>query len=107
MRAASQRSAPERTCNADNQGSASTTASDGAILIVRWGKTTREQVAAAVNAIEQVDGTLLGTVMNFVPSSRRRYSYKYNYGYGYGYNSGYGESRPKRADTVSQPQITP
>lgn len=88
-------------------GAIVTAASDGAILIVRWGKTTREQVAAAVNAIEQVDGALLGTVMNFVPSSRRRYSYKYNYGYGYGYNAGYGDSRPKRPDAVSQPQITP
>jgi capsular exopolysaccharide synthesis family protein len=65
------------------------TASDGAILVVRWGKTTREQLAAATAAITQVDGVVLGTVMNFVPSSRRRYGYKYNYGYGYGYGAGY------------------
>ncbi len=73
-------------------GAIVTTASDGCILVVRWGKTTREQLAAASKAIAQVDGEVLGTVMNFVPTSRRRYSYKYNYGYGYGYSSGYGES---------------
>ncbi len=73
-------------------GAIVTTASDGAILVVRWGKTTREQLAAASKAITQVDGEILGTVMNFVPTSRRRYSYKYNYGYGYGYSSGYGEA---------------
>jgi len=76
-------------------GAIVTTVSDGAILIVRWGKTTREQLIAATNAIEQVDGRILGTVMNFVPSTRRRYSYKYNYGYGYGYGHGYGASGDK------------
>ncbi|MDI1290702.1 MAG: polysaccharide biosynthesis tyrosine autokinase, partial [bacterium] len=73
-------------------GAIVTTASDGCILVVRWGRTTREQLSAASKAIAQVDGEVLGTVMNFVPTSRRRYSYKYNYGYGYGYSSGYGES---------------
>ena len=81
-------------------GAILTTASDGAIFVVRWGKTTREQLAAAAKAIAQVDGAILGTVMNFVPSSRRRYSYKYNYGYGYGYASGYSDGG-REPDDVS------
>ncbi len=85
-------------------GAVVTTITDGAILVVRWGKTTREQLAAAVTAVDQVDGEILGTVMNFVPSSRSRYSYKYNYGYGYGYSSGYGgSSRKGKGPTVPVP----
>ncbi|MHB8796166.1 MAG: tyrosine-protein kinase domain-containing protein [Candidatus Nanopelagicales bacterium] len=66
-------------------------ASDGAILIARWGRTTREQLVSARQTLLQADARILGTIMNFVPSSRGRYGYRYNYGYGYGYGRGYGD----------------
>ena len=59
-------------------------AADGAILVVRFGKTTREQLGASMAALEQVDARLLGTALNFVPRGRRGYGYKYGHGYGYG-----------------------
>jgi capsular exopolysaccharide synthesis family protein len=67
-------------------------AADGAILVVRFGKTTRDQVASSVTALQQVDARVLGTVLNFVPTGRRGYGYKYGYKYGnkYGYGYGYG-----------------
>lgn len=71
-------------------------AADGALLVVRFGRTTREQVASSIAALEQVDARLLGTVMNFVPSGRRGYGYKYGYKYGYGY--GYGGYRAETRD---------
>jgi capsular exopolysaccharide synthesis family protein len=65
-------------------------AADGALLIVRFGRTTRDQVALSVAALDQVGARLLGTALNFVPNGRRGYGYKYGYKYGYGYG-GYGD----------------
>jgi non-specific protein-tyrosine kinase len=42
-------------------------AADGVLLVTRFRKTTREQVAAAVAAISAVSAPLLGTVLNMVP----------------------------------------
>lgn len=42
---------------------------DGAILVVRHGKTSRHQVTGALNALAAVDATLFGTVLNMVPKS--------------------------------------
>jgi len=42
-------------------------AADGVLLVTRFRKTTREQVAAAVAAISAVSVPLLGTVLNMVP----------------------------------------
>ena len=55
--------------------------SDGAILISRHGKTTRDQVVAAVGRLESVEARLLGTVANWTPSRRNSYGYGYSYGY--------------------------
>lgn len=59
--------------------------SDGAILVVRHGKTSRGQVSAAVATLAAVDARLLGSVLNMVPING---SDTYGYG-GYGY---YGDS---------------
>ena len=56
-------------------------ASDGAILIVRHGKTTRDQVTSAVGRLDSVDARLLGTVINMTPPKRSAYGYGYSYGY--------------------------
>ena len=42
-------------------------AADGVLLVTRFHKTTRDQVAAAVAAISAVSVPLLGTVLNMVP----------------------------------------
>lgn len=57
--------------------------SDGAILVLRWGKTTREQFSSSIDRLTQVGSQPVGIVMNMVPS--RRNSSAYGYGYGYGY----------------------
>lgn len=55
---------------------------DGAILLVRFGKTTRDQASQAAQRLGSVGATLLGTILNFVPA---RGPVGYGYGYGYGY----------------------
>ncbi|TAK70422.1 MAG: polysaccharide biosynthesis tyrosine autokinase [Actinomycetota bacterium] len=64
-----------------------TSLADGSLLVVRHGKTTRDQVTQALAALGLVGGRVLGTVLNFVPTKR---SGGYGYGYGYGYTY-YGE----------------
>ncbi len=70
-------------------------ASDGALLVVQTGKTRTEQVALATRKLEQVDGTLLGVVMNMVPKKELG-----SVVYGYGYSSSspqyyYGADQPE------------
>jgi len=55
-------------------------AADGALLVVRHGRTTREQVRTAMERLDGVGATLYGTVLTMVPA---RGSDKYGYGYGY------------------------
>ena len=66
---------------------------DGALMVVRFGKTTREQLDTSMDALSQVDARLLGTVMNFVPTGKRGYGYYYAYRYRYGYSD-----RDERSD---------
>jgi receptor protein-tyrosine kinase len=55
---------------------------DGAILVVRHGKTSKEQLRQAAVRLSQVDASLLGTAVNMTPRKGKGY---YGYGYGYGY----------------------
>jgi capsular exopolysaccharide synthesis family protein len=57
---------------------------DGAVLVVRHGKTRREQVTRALEALQGVDARLLGTVLNWAPVKGPDAD---NYGYGPGYYS--------------------
>ena len=58
--------------------------SSGAILVVRSGKTTREQAGRAVEILEQVDAHIYGAVLNML-TIKDPASYGYGYiGYGYG-----------------------
>jgi Mrp family chromosome partitioning ATPase len=68
--------------------------SDGAILISRHGKTTRDQVSAAVGRLDSVDARLVGTVANWTPARRNAYGYSYSYGYA----PEVGRSKKARAD---------
>ena len=54
---------------------------DGAIVVVRYGKTTRDQLMHAAERLESVDAAALGIVINMTPARRS----SSNYGYGYGY----------------------
>jgi capsular exopolysaccharide synthesis family protein len=76
---------------------------DGAILVVRHGKTTRNQVARATASLDAVDARILGAVMNMTPT---RGADSYGYGYGY-YGTASGE-RPQLADEDSAPvEVSP
>ena len=59
--------------------------SDGAILAVRHGKVTRDQVRHAVERLAHVDADLVGTVLSMAPTRGRQSRYGYGYGYAYGY----------------------
>lgn len=74
------------------------TEADGAILVVRHGKTTRHQVATAVASLAAVDARLLGCVMNMTPT---RGADSYSYGYGYGYYRDASGGRPHLDDLIA------
>jgi len=54
------------------------TLSDGIILVVKHGSTTRDQLAEAIARLNQVGGRLFGVVVNMIP---RRSSSSYYYYY--------------------------
>jgi non-specific protein-tyrosine kinase len=57
-------------------------ACDGAVLVVRYGRATREQVGRSLAALRNVDARLLGTVLSMVPSrTRGRSAYQNGYYY--------------------------
>lgn len=53
---------------------------DGAILVVRQGKTTKDQLSEAHQRLMSVDARVLGSVLNMAPE---RGADSYSYGYGY------------------------
>ena len=55
---------------------------DGIIFVVRFGKTTHEQIQRTIESLAIVEAHLLGPVVNFVPSGSAGYGYGYGYGYG-------------------------
>jgi succinoglycan biosynthesis transport protein ExoP len=66
---------------------------DGALLIVRQGRTTREQVERSLETMRGVGARVLGTVLNMVPVGGP-------HGYGYEYYSRY-------ASTSDRPRLDP
>jgi capsular exopolysaccharide synthesis family protein len=72
--------------------------SDGAILVVRHGRTSREQAAQARARLDSVGANLLGTVLNFVPERGMG-----GYGYGYGYGNGYAPKAGVVTDVPAAP----
>ncbi|MCK0090475.1 polysaccharide biosynthesis tyrosine autokinase [Rhodococcus sp. F64268] len=57
------------------------TITDGALLIARHGKTTKEQLFRAVGNLRAVNATVLGTILNMTPAKGRGGSYEYRYYY--------------------------
>lgn len=85
-------------------------ASDGAILVARHGKTTRDQISAAVGRLESVEARLLGTVANMTPTRRSSHSYGYTT-YGYAPEAGRAKKKPKpkrfrRGKAAQEPSAT-
>ena len=68
------------------------TLTSGIVMLVRSNATRREQVTNAVATVHAVGGTMLGAVLNMVPT-RGPDSYSYGYGYGYSYKPSAGASR--------------
>ena len=63
---------------------------DGALVVVRYGKTRRDQLAHAIGMLNDVGATLLGAVLSMMPTHRGG-AYSYNYYYG----GNYGDDRPE------------
>jgi len=60
-------------------GAVAAARADGALLLVRSGKTTSTQVTAAANALRSVDARLLGCVVNMVRSDHSDPYHYYDY----------------------------
>lgn len=56
---------------------------DGALLVVRHGRTTKDQLHGAVERLAGVNAHALGVVFNMLPRKSGRDGYGYGYGYGY------------------------
>jgi capsular exopolysaccharide synthesis family protein len=67
--------------------------SDGAILVVRHGRTGREEVRTAAERLHSVGAPLLGTVLSMSPVKELA---RYGYGYGYGYGTEYSAGNDRR-----------
>jgi non-specific protein-tyrosine kinase len=72
---------------------------DGALLVVRHGRTTREQATRALDALNSVGAKVLGTVLNMAPTGGVDR-------YGYGYASDY-QSRTDRPKLTSVGTVQP
>jgi receptor protein-tyrosine kinase len=59
--------------------------SEGALLVIRHGRTTREQLRLSIERLQAVDARAVGILMNMVPTRKGRGFDSYGYGYGYGY----------------------
>ena len=66
---------------------------DGMLAVVRHGRTTRDQLAHALERVDSVGAKCVGVVMNMVPTKGRG---RRGYGYSYGYDYTYTEQPPSR-----------
>jgi receptor protein-tyrosine kinase len=55
------------------------TATDGAIVVARHGKTTREQLREAVSRLDNVGARIFGVVINMIPRRAAKSYYYYYY----------------------------
>jgi capsular exopolysaccharide synthesis family protein len=68
------------------------TQADGAVVVIRQGKTTRDQFSTSMQRLHAVGARPLGVTMNMVVQRGRK-------GYGYGYGYGYGPDEGRRKDS--------
>jgi capsular exopolysaccharide synthesis family protein len=62
------------------------TLTSGVVMLIRSNETRREQLTRAVETVRAVGATMLGSVLNMVPTKGPD-SYSYGYGYGYSYKA--------------------
>jgi receptor protein-tyrosine kinase len=84
-------------------GAVLATLTDGAILIARHGKSSRDDLEQATHALEAVNAKLLGTVLNCIPLRAKGYSYGYGYGYGYADEPARQKAKKARAKAPKRP----
>ncbi len=68
---------------------------DGAVIVVRQGHTTRDQLAHSLDRLDAVGARALGVALNMVASRGSR-------GYGYGYGYGYAPLEGRRARNLNE-----
>ena len=88
-------------------GAVLATLTDGAILIARHGKSSRDDLEQAADALEAVNAKLLGTVLNCIPLRAKGYSYGYGYGYGYADEPARQKAKKARAGGSRRPPARP
>jgi non-specific protein-tyrosine kinase len=76
---------------------------DGAVLVVRFGKTKREQVEQAVEALRTVDARMLGSVLNMTPNKGPEGGGYYTYTGGYSSQT----NRPRINSVTTQGDVLP
>ena len=69
---------------------------DGAVMVIRSGYASKKIIKQAVDQLDRVGCKLLGTVLNRVPKSKKKYGKYYGYGYGYGYGKEQLEQQKKK-----------
>jgi non-specific protein-tyrosine kinase len=74
---------------------------DGALLIVRHGVTTREQVTRAAESLRVVDAHLIGNVLNMAPAKGPD-AYGYGYAYRYTSTTSAGRISPRSTTTLTR-----
>jgi capsular exopolysaccharide synthesis family protein len=74
---------------------------DGVIMVVRAGKTIRDDLRRSVRTFSEVGGTVLGTIVNEL--DRRDGSYYYYSYYGYGENQAEGTKKRRSSSPSSTP----
>jgi receptor protein-tyrosine kinase len=71
--------------------------SDGAILIVEHGSTTREQIHQSIERLEAAKANVLGVVINRTPKQKGTRGYGYGYGYGGDLDGGRRSNKAKKS----------
>ena len=84
-------------------GAVLTHQADGALLVVRVGKTTYDLAEKALSSLEQVHGRALGVVLNRVPM-RGVDASPYAHAYRYEYASEHSERKPERTEESNPPR---
>ena len=77
---------------------------DGLLMVVRHGKTSKDQVRLALQRVEAVDAAVVGMVINMAPASGRSYGYGYGYGYG-DYEPDLAKHGRRKADGGKRPEV--
>lgn len=80
---------------------------DGALVVITGGKTLDTELAASLAQLEQVNGHVLGVIVNKVDVDSRGYGYGYYSGYGYYTNGDSKKKRRPRESTWVKPIAEP